>query len=44
MDKELLFWIIALVGAIIFVVSVLRERPTEDINDPYRYCPKEEEL
>lgn len=41
MDYELIWWIVAAVvcyGAVFFLT---RERPTEDVYDPYRYCPKE---
>ena len=45
MDAELIFWIALLVVAVIGVALFLHDwgwRTSKD-DDPYRYCPKEEE-
>lgn len=43
MDWELIWWIGAAVVSYFGVFLLLREPKHEDIYDPYRYCPKDED-
>lgn len=42
MDYELIFWVVAPIVSIAFTLWLVN-RNTDYNNDPYRYCPKEEE-
>ena len=45
MDAELIFWIVLLVIAVIGVALFLHDWNwrSPEADDPYRYCPKEED-
>lgn len=46
MDWELIFWCVCLALAVLFIVGISlpwNDRYDPKGDDPYRYCPKEEE-
>ena len=39
---EFIFYILAIIGLLVYI-GIKTYEPVEDVYDPYRYCPKEEE-